>query len=328
MTTFVNFGWYPEPLDGGVGAVTVATLPNLQAAVSGVRDSPEMDGDWVYAPRARTHVVGHGTVERAFASRVFGLPVTHRLCHAAADGPDHLEYLVWALSFFVGTRLTTTEAGFLDAAAIKPRMLVDFVLTPRDTMKALGLAEVFWQTNKATPLRARRWIAALHALYIAQAPQALQFEQFFYLYGALDACFALAKDFHSLPRGGVKHHCRVRWLCNLFRILVPAWADDTAGASPVSVVRNATVHESLFMGAPLGFAAHSAGTNQDLPLEMEAAVCRLLVRFSATHTPTTSAPAWILAKCTVGCHREFLGVPMNGIHVGLKGRWRRTVNAD
>jgi hypothetical protein len=174
-------------------------------------------------------------------------------------------------------RLTTTEAGFLDAAAIKPRKLVDFVLSPRETMKALGLAEAFWQANKFAPLRARRWIAALHALYIAQAPQALQFERFLYLYGALDACFALAKDFHPLPRGGVRHHSRVRWLCDLFKIPVPAWAEDTAGASPVSVIRNATVHESLFMDAPLGFAVHGVGTNQNLPLEMQALACRLLV---------------------------------------------------
>lgn len=242
-----------------------------------MRDGPGVDSDWVYAPLARTHVMGHGVVECVFPSRVFGLPKTHRLCHAAADGPEHLDFLVWGLSFFVGMRLTTTEAGFLDAAAIKPRMLVDFVLTPRETIKALGLAEAFWQSNKGAPLRARRWIAALHAMYIAQAPQAMQFERFLYLYGALDACFALAKDFHPLPRGGVKHHSRVRWLCDLFQIPVPAWADDTAGASPVSVIRNATVHESLFMDAPLGFALHGAGTNENLPLEMEALVCRLLV---------------------------------------------------
>lgn len=277
MTTSIDFGWYPEPFDGSIGPVTLATLPDLEVAVSGVRDGPGVDGDWVYAPPARTHIIGQGVVECAFPSRVFGLPKTHRLSHAAADGREHLDFLVWSLSFFVGMRLTTTEAGFLDAAAIKPRKLVDFVLTPRETMKALGLAEAFWQANKAAPLRARRWIAALHALYVAQVPQAMQFERFLYLYGALDACFALAKDFHPLPRGGVTHHSRVRWLCDLFQIPVPAWADDAAGASPVSVIRNATVHESLFMDAPLGFAVHGIGTNQNLPLEMEAVVCRLLV---------------------------------------------------
>ncbi|WP_300973514.1 hypothetical protein [Sphingomonas sp. LHG3406-1] len=277
MTSWTDFGWYPEPLDGVIGPITLATLPGLNEAVSAVRDGPGVDGDWVYAPLARTHVMGEGVIERAYPSRIFGLPMTHRLCHAGADGSEHLEFLVWGLSFFVGMRLTTTEAGFLDAAATKPRKLVDFVLTPRETIRAIGLAEGFWQANKSSPFRARLWVAALHALYIAQAPQALQFEQFLYLYGALDACFALARDYHPLPKGGVKHHSRVRWLCELFQIPVPSWADDTAGASPVSVIRNATVHESLFMDAPLGFAVHGVGTNQNLPLEMQAVVCRLLV---------------------------------------------------
>jgi len=36
-------------------------------------------------------------------------------------------------------------------------------------------------------------------------------------------------------------------------------------------------HEALFMGAPLGFALHGIGTNQNLPLEIEPLICRLLV---------------------------------------------------
>lgn len=277
MTAPLEFGWYPERLDAVVGPITLATLADLEAAVAGVRDGPGVDGDWVYGPPARTYVMGYGVVERPFASRVFGLPMTHSLRHAAPDGPEHLDFLVWALSFIVGMRLTATAAGFVDATPIKPGKLVDFVLSPAERLRALALAEGFWQANKAVPLRARRWVAALHALFLAQGPQALQFERFLYLYGALDACFALAKSFHPLPKGGVKHHSRVRWLCDVFQIPVPAWADDQAGASPVSVIRNATVHESLFMDAPLGFAVHGVGTGQNLPLEMEAVVCRLLV---------------------------------------------------
>jgi hypothetical protein len=37
------------------------------------------------------------------------------------------------------------------------------------------------------------------------------------------------------------------------------------------------MHEALFMNAPLGFALRGAGTGQNLPLEMEAVICRLLV---------------------------------------------------
>jgi hypothetical protein len=236
-----------------------------------------VDGDWIYAPPRQVHVVGHGVQQRPYNNRIFGLPQTHTLSHASADGPEHLDFLVWALGFFVGMRLATTEAGFLDATPIKPRKLIDFVLGGREYERALGHAEAFWQANKAHPKRAQRWLAAVHALFIAHYPQALQFEEFIYLYGALDACFALAKDFHPLPKGGVRHDRRVSWMCGLFNMPVPTWADATAGPSSISVIRNATLHESLFMDAPLGFALHGVGTNQNLPLEMEAVTCRLLV---------------------------------------------------
>jgi hypothetical protein len=43
------------------------------------------------------------------------------------------------------------------------------------------------------------------------------------------------------------------------------------------VIRNAAIHEAIFMGQPLGFAIHGIGTNQNITLEMQALVCRLLV---------------------------------------------------
>ena len=45
----------------------------------------------------------------------------------------------------------------------------------------------------------------------------------------------------------------------------------------VSVIRNATLHEKLYMDAPLGFALHGIGTSQNLPLQMQAMICRFLV---------------------------------------------------
>ena len=198
----VEFGWCPDLLDFAVSDITVATLTDLDTKVAGVREDSGVVGDWIYAPPHEVHVMGHGVQKHLYASRIFSLPKTYSLSHAAADGPEHLEFLVWALSFFMGMRLTTTESGFLDATPIKPSKLVDFVLSRREYQPALAHADAFWQANKAHPVRARRWIAAVHALFIANYPQALQFERFFYLYGALDACFALAKEFHPSPRAG------------------------------------------------------------------------------------------------------------------------------
>jgi hypothetical protein len=208
---------------------------------------------------------------------MFSLPKTHIIEHAAADSDDQLTFHLWALSFFTGMRLTATEAGFVDATPLKPGQLVDFVLLGNSLVKAVELAEAFWAANRASPQRTRLFAAAVHALFLGQNPRHLQFEEFMLLYMAFDACFALAKSMHP-PKARVTHAERVTWMCSLFGMATPAWANPAAPAAPaVATLRNATVHEALFMGEPLGFAVHGVGTNQNLTLEMEALICRFLV---------------------------------------------------
>jgi hypothetical protein len=187
------------------------------------------------------------------------------------------------LSFFTGMRLTSTEAGFLDATPIKPGKLVDFVLLD-DLAAAIELAERFWTDNLNTPQRARLVAAAIHALFIAHYPPSLQFERFLYCYTALDACYALAASI-APPTRRPTHAERVAWLCRRFGMNIPAWAAP-APSQPVEVaaIRNATLHEALFMGEPLGFALHGIGTGANLPLEMEALICRLLVALLGAET--------------------------------------------
>ena len=104
---------------------------------------------------------------------MFGLPKTHLIEHAAATSEDHLDFHLWALSFFVGMRLTATEAGFLDATPLKPRSLVDFVLLGSSLTRAVELADDFWTTNLAKPRRAQHFEAAVHALFLGHNPKNL-----------------------------------------------------------------------------------------------------------------------------------------------------------
>ena len=212
--------WDTDPLDFSVGGITVGTLSDLKTKVADVRENSGVDHDWIYAPFFR---------RAPMPAALSGLPKTDSLSRAGADGPGHFDFLVWALSFFVGMRLNTTEAGFLDAMRIKPRALIDFVLSPREYQPALANADAFWRANKAHPIRVRRWIAAVHALFIAHYPQALQFERFINLYGALDACFTLAKDSHPVPKDRVRHDRRLSWMCSLFNMPMPVWHHASAG---------------------------------------------------------------------------------------------------
>lgn len=267
MTTTVQhvkeFGFYPDPLSIKAGPVTISPLPDLDRIASGVSAFGRIKGDWIYAP----HI-----------NRVFPLPKTHRIEHAAATNEEHLDFHLWALSFFVGMRLTATEAGFLDATPVRPGKLVDFVLLRSSLDRAVELAEKFWMMTRDKPCCAKRFAAAIHALFLSQNPQNLQFEKFVLLYTSIDACYCLAVELHGLQKRP-RHAERIELMCKHFGIQCPGWAapDPNTRRSTVAEIRNNTLHEALFKDAPLGFAVYGGGTNQNLPLEMQAFVCRLLV---------------------------------------------------
>lgn len=271
------FGYYPNSLSIDAHGIIARPLANLAETVARMQGSEGIDGDWIYAPSRKVQNFMSGQIHlRPYASRIFGLPHTHELEHPAPDDDDHLYFHLWALSFFTGMRLTATEAGFLDATPLKPGKLVDFVMLGEHA-KAVDLAETFWTANRGVRLRSRLVAAAVHALFLAQNPRHLQFEEFLYLYTALDACYALAASLNP-PARRPSHADRITWLCRQFGMTVPAWAGPVAvGGAEVATIRNATLHEALFMGEPLGFALHGIGTDHNLTLEMEALVCRLLV---------------------------------------------------
>ena len=269
-----EFGFYPKQLRIDAGPVKIQGLPGLDQRVKRVLECDSVEGHWIYAPPARMAEIPGGIRELPYPARVFGLPSTHVIEHASATGPDHLDFHLWALSLFLGMRLTSTEAGFLDSTPIKPGELVDFRIG-RSLTQAVGLAERFWNTNLSEPLRAKRFGAAVHALFLGQSPQDLQFENFLYLYLALDACYKLSEELLGPPGRTLRHGERIEWMCQQFGIPVPQWADPKAGGGvEVAGVRNDTIHEALFMGAPLGFELETEG---NLRTEMAALGCRLLV---------------------------------------------------
>lgn len=274
----LDFGFYPGPLDIDAGEIAIRSLPDRKSIAADLRDEARIEKDWIYGPAERSQDFMTGAVhEKPYSARVFGLPKTHTITHCCADDEDHLVFHLWSLSFFAGLRLTATEAGFLDATPLKPGKLVDFVLLGDNLPASIDLAEHFWKANRTTPRQPSRFAAAVHALFLAQYPPALQFERFLYLYTALDACFALAAEVNP-PSRRVPHADRAAWLCQRFGMQVPSWADpgNPSGAEVVTI-RNDALHEALYMGEPLGFALHGNGTSQNLTLELEALICRFLV---------------------------------------------------
>ena len=166
-------------------------------------------------------------------------------------------------------RLTTEEAGFLDATPIEPGILVNFVIHHEEIGSAVEYAEKFWLRNRTQDRQRDRFCAAVHALFLSQNPQYLQFERFFYLYVTLDACFSMLWGTKSAKKKP-SHAERTRWMCERLKIPVPAGATPGADESPlIAALRNDAIHEGLFASQPLGFAIiEEDGSNLNLTLEM------------------------------------------------------------
>ena len=266
-----QFGFYPHELEIEAGEIKISTLSDLESKINAVNSDKYVEKDWIYSsPRRERDFLSGRVRELPYTARVFGLPKTHTIKHAAAKSEEHIDFLVWALSFFVGMRLTTTKAGFLDATPLKENELVDFY--PTSLKNALMLANDFW--NKSCNKCCSLFTAAIHALFISQNPRNLSFEEFIYSYMAIDACYALTKRLY-LPNKKTTHKERIHWMCNKLELQVPAWGDPKRGL--VSAIRNETLHEALFMEQPLGFAVCAEGSFGELPFEMSRLVCRLLV---------------------------------------------------
>ena len=273
-----EFGYFPDEIKITQGPITISTLPGLDNTKEDIRKDPDIRNDWIYPGNAETRLLGGGVRTEPYSVRVFGLPKTHLIKHVSAVDEEHVKFFVWALSFFVGMRLTTEEAGFLDATTIKSGKLTDFVITGSDLAPAIKLADRFWIGHQTDRQQAKRLCAAIHALFVTQNPQNLEFESFLYHYTALDACFAILRDEHNLQQN-LPHARRIECMCQILGISVPQWAlnvsSSSAWASQVSVLRNDTIHEALYSDEPLGFKVQGGGT-QNLNLEMWALTCRIL----------------------------------------------------
>ena len=276
----MEFGYYPKRLNFAVGDITVSTLSLITVAemeFSSIGKAAAylneeycecISHKWFYCP-PRQYAEGK---ELPYSNRVFSLPMTHRLTHEKSEQVEHINFLVWCLGFFLGTRLTTSPNGFVDATPIYPcsagsgPTLVDFLRSEESRKSALLAADKFWQENSDKELNIPRknsddafrrpagvipeaFKGVIHSLFLSQKGGygSLPYEQFIYLYTALDGCHFISKAMKGeLPTSGT-HSERIANLCEEFGMDPPKWAKDAVE------IRNMTLHDGLFYNLPLGF---------------------------------------------------------------------------
>ena len=273
----VRFGYYPGKLDFRAGGIVVSTLPEFSEAVNFVEKSNEgcVHNGWFYPPRQRRNtrcITPEGLTCKVetlpFCTRIFPLPKTHSLTHKKCDGNGHLDFLVWCLGFFLGMRLTTTEAGFVDTTPVKVRHgargpLVDFFLSEKDREAAIMCADKFWRDHSPKYPRVPKALAGvIHNLFLSQkgAYSVIPYEQFICLYTALEGCSFVYELTHGNDPKKVRHGERIARLCQAFDTPTPEWAEKEAVD-----IRNRAIHDGLFFGEPFGFGPSNRSDKKRYP---------------------------------------------------------------
>lgn len=270
-----EFGYYPVEVNIETEHFSLLTLPNLIEKKERVNSNKNVVKGWIYPGPQEVHNFNGDISTMPYSRRVFSMPKTHTLKLKNTSSLETLNFVVWCLSFFKGIRLTTTDAGFLDATHIKPNWLTDFILVGCSEKEVIELALNYITNKQKHDLSPKRVAAVVHALFLSHNPQYLSFEKFQYLYMALDGCFALAWAEHNkIPDKILNHSKRIKWMCRVYGLPTPKWA---AGKKNISRIRNDNFHEAIFYGQPLGFSSINNGQyGNDILLQMQALVCRLL----------------------------------------------------
>lgn len=275
-----KFGFYPKFVEIKTDCFSVSTLQDCESVIKHLKDHPNADNGWIYAGQQETQDLQGIVRKKPYSGRVFSLPKTHTLALNGDFSREDLDFVIWCLSFFTGIRLTTTQAGFLDATPTKLGTLVDFCVSGSSEQDAIQLALNFLGKQNLHPFECMRIAAVIHALFLSQRPQSMHFEKFQYLYMALDGCFSIMWDRRDKTKKLQKptHANRVKWVCEKFEIMPPFWAD---GENSIVSTRNENFHEAIFFGQPLGFSAYgatqSSPNHNNILLQMEALICRFLV---------------------------------------------------
>jgi len=258
----IDFGFYPSDFDRASGSIAIETLPNLADKIRDVSGSEYVNGKWMYSPPAQIRdMLSESVKTMPYSKRVFGLPKTHRLSHANSQGPTHLPFLVFCFGFFAGMRMSDVEAGFLDATPIAPGTAHDMVWPSDSLLIGVEYANRFWTSHSANARIEAAMRGAIHSYFLSQTPTLLDYEQFIYLYTALEGCHWINSTVSGLEPRKIPHDKRIKGLCEAFSIPTPSWAELVAPH------RHATLHEGLFFDEPLGFHVFG-GRHHDTPLGM------------------------------------------------------------
>lgn len=276
-----TFGFYPYDISLDSGDIYISPLSTLPETLVEIKEDPYVYNDWFYPGPQIARTFGVGEIERPYSARLFSLPNTHKLIHSSSLSEEHTDFLIWGFGFCKGQHVSQHPNAFLDAASVKTGTITDFSMDHKSFEKAMALLDQFWIDHLKEPRHYKRVIAVINALYLAERPHLLDYEEFNLLYMALDSLSKLTQTLFPAPAGRIPHTKRIKAMCDALGLTTPDWACPNPKNSEISIIRNDTLHEALFFGEPLGYAVYDNQTtgrqHRNVLLEMKALICRLLI---------------------------------------------------
>jgi hypothetical protein len=132
-----------------------------------------------------------------------------------------------------------------------------FTLVDSEIVPCLELASNFYQGYRQTR-NVKRVLSAISLSHWSQA-QPMQFDEFNYMYMAVDACWAICKDIYpaAVQRYGsqkgkhVPHFERPKIMCHVLNLSLPKIFDPSSAITAFSI-RNDLLHEGLVGDLPIG----------------------------------------------------------------------------
>lgn len=115
----------------------------------------------------------------------------------------------------------------------------------------------------------------VHALFLSRKPHLFDFEKFLYVYTAIDGCHWVWRTMNGRNPNSGRHGQRLGRLCAELGTSTPTWIDDVVDT------RNDFMHQAIFFGEPLGFAAFRGNSAQpgqtgNTILELQSLVSRFI----------------------------------------------------
>lgn len=265
MKDHVLFGWLPETKTYATSEFSISQANTYGESVANVMQSSQIDSSgWFHPP------ITEGPPARA--EPAFQLPSTHvlRIDDDIAGEMRLSSFVILVLGLLKGLRLVPEAWAHFYRVPTRPHQLTDFYVTDDAVSRVLTLAIDFWRRSDHA---VRRLAAGAFHWHSFGATYLHSFEVFSAQYTVLDTCWRIYQ--HETNAKSASHAARVENLAAVFGVPLPAWAIVHNGASDLSKLRNALLHEALWAGEPIGFA-HPA-TYKNLHRDLHALNSRFLL---------------------------------------------------